>query len=134
MPAKLRNLGTPDEWLKRARSNLAIARQPKSEDIFWEDLCFEAQQAAEKALKAVLLSNRVRFRFVHDIAELLTLLEDNGIPFPEEIRAAAELTDYSVEARYPGPFEAVTEEEFKEALRIAEAVVAWAESNLKERH
>ena len=130
MPHNQNGLGRPEEWLRRAKSNLAIAKQPKSEDIYWEDFCFEAQQAAEKALKAVLLSKGIQFRFVHDIAELLTLLEQNKITLSEEIRDAATLTDYSVEARYPGPFEPVTEDEFKEALRLAEAVVTWAESQI----
>jgi HEPN domain-containing protein len=101
-------------------------RQPKTGEIYWEDLCFETQQAAEKALKAVLLARGIKFRFVHDLAELLTSLEKNGITLPPEIREAAILTDYSVEARYPGPFETITEDEFRESLRIAETVVAWA--------
>ncbi|RJQ16092.1 MAG: HEPN domain-containing protein [Nitrospiraceae bacterium] len=131
MPHENKNgLGTPEEWLKRAKSNLAIARLPKTKDIFWEDYCFELQQAAEKALKAVLMSKGIKFRFVHDLAELLTLLDQNRISFPDELRTAAELTDYSVESRYPGPFEPVTEIEFKDALKIAEAVVKWAESEI----
>ena len=95
-----------------------------------EDLCFETQQAAEKALKAVLLYHSIQFRFVHDLAELLTLLEQRGITLPEDVRAAAQLTDYAVEARYPGPFEPVTDEEYAEALRLAEAVVNWAERQI----
>lgn len=130
MPPEVISLGSPEEWLKRAKSNLALAKQPKSEAIYFEDLCFETQQAVEKALKAVLLSKGVKFRFVHDIAELLTLLDENGIEFPETIRAAAALTDYSVEARYPGPFEPVSEDEFKEAVHIAEIVVRWAETQI----
>jgi HEPN domain-containing protein len=130
MPPDMTSLGTPREWLNRARSNLAIARQPKTEEIYWDDLCFETQQAAEKALKAVLLARRIKFRFVHDLAELLTVLEQNGVTLPDDIKEAAILTDYSVEARYPGPFEPITEEEFLESLRIAEAVVAWAEQQI----
>ena len=128
MQRDMSKLGSAEEWLKRARSNLALAKQRGSEEVYLEDLCFEAQQAAEKALKAVLISQRIPFRFVHDLAELLTLLERNGIALPDEVRLAAGLTDYSVEARYPGPFEPVTEEEFREAVRIAEAIVVWAES------
>lgn len=123
-------IGTPDDWLKRARSNLAIAKQPRTEEMFLEDFCFELQQAAEKALKAVLLSREIKFRFVHDLAELLTLLDKNGIYLPEKIREAAELTDYSVEARYPGPFEPVTEIEFQSALKVAETVLKWAETEI----
>jgi HEPN domain-containing protein len=118
------------EWLNRAKSNLAIARQPKTDDIYWEDLCFEVQQAAEKALKAVLLAKGIKFRFVHDVSELLTTLERNGVTLTDEVRSAAILTDYSVVARYPGPFEPITEEEFLDSLRIAEAVVAWAKTRI----
>jgi len=118
------------EWLNRAKSNLAIARQPKTDDIYREDLCFEVQQAAEKALKAVLLAKGIKFRFVHDVSELLTTLERNGVTLTDEVRNAAILTDYSVAARYPGPFEPITEEEFMESLRIAEVVVAWAETRI----
>ena len=125
-----RKQGTPQEWLRRAKSNLTLASQPKLEQVYWEDLCFEAQQAAEKAVKAVLVSKGIRFRFVHDIAELLTLFEQHEVPVPEVVRAAAALTDYSVEARYPGPFEPVTENEFTEALHIAKAVVSWAENQI----
>jgi len=92
-----------------------------------EDLCFDAQQAAEKALKALLLFYGIPFRFVHDIAELLSLLERNGVALPEEISEAVILSDYAVEARYPGPMEPVTEEEYREAIALAGAVVGWVE-------
>lgn len=54
-------------------------------------------------------------------------MENGGIFLPLEIRAAAALTDYAVESRYPGPFEPVTENEFKETLKMAEDVVKWVE-------
>lgn len=45
------------EWIRRAKSNLERARAGKvSEDILYEDLCFDCQQAAEKAIKAFLIS------------------------------------------------------------------------------
>jgi HEPN domain-containing protein len=44
-----------EDWLQRAESNLEIARRARGEKVFLEDLCFEAQQAAEKALKALLI-------------------------------------------------------------------------------
>jgi HEPN domain-containing protein len=133
MPRDPNELGTSYDWLRRAKSNLVRARQPKPEEVLWEDLCFDTQQAAEKALKAVLVARRIPFRFVHDIAELLTLLENQGIILPEEIKASAGLTDYSVESRYPGPFEPITEEEFEKALQIAEAVVTWSESQIEKK-
>lgn len=65
----------PREWLKRAKSALALA-QVHEEAIYFEDLCFQAQQAVEKAVKAVLIQRGVRFSYVHDIAELLAEAED----------------------------------------------------------
>ena len=44
----------PREWLNRARSNLARARQ-RIPGTYLEDACFDAQQAAEKAVKGLLL-------------------------------------------------------------------------------
>ena len=44
-----------NEWINRARSSLKIAKELNHEGIYLEDLCFQAQQAAEKALKAVMI-------------------------------------------------------------------------------
>ena len=37
------------------------------------------------------------------------------------------MTAYAVETRYPGAFEPVTQEEFEEAVRLAEVVLVWAQ-------
>jgi len=64
----MRNLERAKEWLKRAKSNLARAKAGKvSEDILYEDLCFDAQQAAEKALKALCIVHGVKFSRVHEL-------------------------------------------------------------------
>lgn len=64
----------PREWLNRARSNLIQARDEKP-GVYLEDLCYQAQQAAEKALKAVFLHYGMRFPYIHDLAELVNLLD-----------------------------------------------------------
>ncbi len=56
----------PREWLMRARSNLAHGRAVILE-VCLEDLCFDAQQAAEKAIKAVWIHRGVRFPYVHNL-------------------------------------------------------------------
>jgi len=109
----------PRESLNRARSNLVQARDDKP-GVYWEDLCFQAQQAVEKSLKALLLDRGVAFPYVHNLAELLRLLEEKGEEIPPEIRVAARLTDYAVEARYPGLAEPVTEDEYETAVALAE--------------
>ncbi len=116
----------PREWLNRARSNLLRARSQK-EGIYLEDLCFDAQQAAEKAIKAVLIHRHVRFPYVHDLTELLTLIEHVGQTVPEGIKQAAKLTRYAVVTRYPGLAEPVSHEEYEEAVALAGEVIRWAE-------
>lgn len=116
-----------DEWVRRAKSNLALAKQPKLEEVVWEDLCFEAQQAAEKAIKAILVLRGIDFPKTHEIASLLALLDQSGLKVPEELWKADNLTDYAVEARYPDRVMPVTEDEYRQAIAVAEKVVQWAE-------
>lgn len=54
MNAKQEGNNDPQIWLDRAKSNLSLAKTQK-EDVLLEDLCFEAQQATEKATKALLI-------------------------------------------------------------------------------
>jgi len=118
----------PREWLRRARSNLSQAKGGvQLPEVCLEDLCFQAQQTAEKAMKGVLIALRVRFPYTHDLAELLSLIEQTGQIIPDQIREAAKLSDYAVEARYPGLAEPVSREEYKEAVTVAELVISWAE-------
>ena len=114
-------------WLRRARSNLARARLPRPEDAVWNDYCFDAQQAAEKALKSVLILNGVRPQQTHDIQRLVGDLERAGVKVPDDVRTAKTLTPYAVTGRYPGREEDVEEEEYREAVGTAERVVVWAE-------
>lgn len=88
----------PREWLRRARSNLALAKN-RAPEVYLEDLCFEAQQAAEKALKAVLIGRGIEFPYVHDLARLLSLLEEGGEAVPAAVRKAAMLTPYALMLR-----------------------------------
>ena len=116
----------PREWMNRARSSLRKARA-RIPGVYAEDMCYDAQQAAEKAVKAVLMKRRGDFPFVHDIDHLMSLLVDDGMAIPDAVRRASELTKYVVIGRYPFEHRPVSEEEYAEAVAMAEAVVRWAE-------
>ena len=119
-------------WLKRARSNLERAKMGKvSQGILYEDLCFDAQQAVEKSLKAILIKLNQPFPKTHSIGILLKLIEEAGVEIPENINQAKQLTAYAVDARYPGDYEPVKKEEYKEALKIAEDVFKWLDNIIK---
>ena len=72
----------------------------------------------------------VEFPYVHDLAHLLSLLEEAGEDVPYMVRKAEELTPYAVTTRYPGSVRPVTQEEYLVAVETAEAVVRWAEERL----
>nr|WP_259084803.1 HEPN domain-containing protein [Salinibacter ruber] len=115
--------------MDRARSNLIRARQ-RLPNVYLEDLCFDAQQAAEKALKALCIERGIEFPYVHDLARLITLLQDEGQPVPDEVTEAGRLTRCAVFTRYPGLDDPVTEEDHNRAVSIAERVVEWVEDRL----
>ena len=115
----------PREWLNRARSNLALART-RPPGVYFEDLCFDVQQAAEKAIKAVMILRGIDFPYTHDLTRLMSMLEARGESIPDPVRRAAGLTRFAGQTRYPSTEEPVTEQEYAEALEIAETVVRWA--------
>ena len=80
----------------------------------------------EKSIKAVLIERGIDFRRVHDISYLVGLLPGD-ISLPPEASEAVSLTSYAVTARYPGDYEEITENMYRESVRIAQAVVNWAE-------
>ena len=82
----------PRAWIQRACSNLRLAEKGHGKDILLEDLCFNAQQAAEKALKAICLYKGQDFPKTHSITRLVDLVESAGIIISEQIKEADFLT------------------------------------------
>jgi len=99
--------------------------------VYLEDLCFDAQQAAEKALKALCIARGIDFPYVHDLGRLITLLRNEGQPVPESVAEVGRLTRFAVLTRYPGLDDPVTEEDHERAVKIAERAVEWVEDQLQ---
>lgn len=118
----------PREWLRFARGDAALARA-EVPGVPYELLCFHAQQAAEKAIKAVLLAAGVKFPRTHNLVRLLDLLEEGGVAVPAAVREAGPLTIYAVVARYPLP-EPGSSEELVCAVATADTVIRWAQGRI----
>ena len=131
MPTEREVPGSPDEWLSRAHSDLALARIRLPSGGAYEDLCFHAQQAAEKAIKALYRARRLEFRYTHDIAELLNGLRTSGVDIPEAVREAVELSTYAWQARYPGVQEPATDEDHLRTVELADRVVRWVSAQME---
>jgi HEPN domain-containing protein len=122
---------TPLAWLDRARSDLALGNAAlNTPGVYVEDACFHAQQGAEKALKALLISRRMAFPRTHAIELLLDFLRAAGVYLPPEVDGAFVLSQYAVETRYPGVWEPITNEEALVALQTAAQVIVWVEAQL----
>jgi len=102
--------------LKSARHEIAL---PESE-VITTTVCFHAQQAAEKFLKAYLVFNKVPFGRTHNIQHLIKLC--SGVDPAFGGLSAGRLTHYAVQFRYPDEFYIPSIEEAKEALRLAERI------------
>ena len=121
------------EWLAHAESDLRFGRLGSGEeDILPAQICFHAQQAAGKSLKALLLSTGTDFPLTHDLGQLLELCSHAGIEIPPEVLEADSLTPYAVETRYPGQLDDISRAEMTQALMLAAGTVAWARSLLDE--
>lgn len=117
------------DWFRQAEADLRHARHAL-EDSDYEWSCFAAQQAAEKALKA--LFQRLG---MEAWGHTLTVLIGN---LPQEIQTPPELIEYSrildkhyIPTRYPNGFDSgaptdfYTQTEAKDAIRYAEAILAF---------
>jgi HEPN domain-containing protein len=109
-------------WLNYAESDLRAAHALlESDDFFPRQICFFAQQCAEKSIKAILVFEEMAFPKSHDLDRLRDLIPD-GWKFKETFQDLAELTIWAIESRYPGNTPDVVESEARETLQLAEAV------------
>ncbi len=125
-------------WLRSARADLEDARL-LAEAGRWYRVAFLAQQAVEKALKALhLLVLRREPPHTHHLPMLYRGLVEAGFRLPEELEDALyTLTKYYTVTRYPDaaggpPEEAVGRREALDALRKAERIVGLVEDAARE--
>ena len=123
-------------WLHQAQTDLGAAHLLTAG--FPALACFHAQQAAEKALKAVLYAAGDRPVLGHAIAELGQAVEARDPSFAQLRAEAAKLDRYYIPTRYPNglpegadPGEAFDAEDARAAVATAGKVIAHAEAFMK---
>jgi len=116
-------------WFEQARDDLEAARDSRKAGHH-EWACFQAQQAAEKALKAFLLLQGKRRFPSHSVKELLGEAIELDARF-RTVDRARRLDEYYIPTRYPNglpgttrPHEFYDEEDALECLRLAEMVLS----------
>jgi HEPN domain-containing protein len=123
--------GTPEDWLRHAMSDLALARQAENNpDVLPNQTAFHAQQAAEKSIKGAMIHEGILFARTHDLHDLVKRWMASGRVWPSSLANVKTLTPYAVESRYPGYIHQITRAEVRAAIEMAEQVVAWAQNVL----
>lgn len=89
-----------------------------------EVIGFHAQQAVEKALKAVLSARAQRYPPTHDLGLLLTLLHEGEHHVPAELHEVELLTPWAVQLRYEATAGARLDR--PGALALATLALDWA--------
>lgn len=111
------------QWLHKAENDLTnIRNNLAAKEVPTDTICFHAQQAIEKVLKAVLVAHGQNVSKTHDLVRLLTEVLE-FIPalssFEERLE---EISEYGVAVRYPNGFAEPTLEEAVSAYESAREV------------
>jgi HEPN domain-containing protein len=120
-----------ESWINRAKSSYELSKAKISNMIYFEDLCYQAQQAVEKSLKGFLIYFGIEPEFTHNISKLLSELE-KYTEIPDNIKETIKLTNYAVQTRYPAEYEEITKEEYENCLKIAKNCLDWVENKIKD--
>ncbi|MFH2106240.1 MAG: HEPN domain-containing protein [Candidatus Micrarchaeota archaeon] len=116
-------------WLKQAEEDLNTAEAIMKSSKFYASVFF-AQQAAEKALKAVYIKKFNDLAKVHD---LVFLGRKVGLS-PEILEGCVYLNRAYIESRYPGdlktPSEKFSKSEASKGIDIAKEVLVWVKKIL----
>jgi HEPN domain-containing protein len=112
-------------WLAKAQTDLTMADLAMSvgADPMPDQACFHAQQAAEKALKALLVADGRMVPRTHNLIVLVDVLGEREPLSEEFVRQCGILTLYGVSARYPD-FTEPDSTEAVAAIAFAQNVVA----------
>jgi HEPN domain-containing protein len=91
-------------WLFRAKEDIAVIEKlfESEPELYASTICFHAQQAVEKFLKAFLVFHNIDFPKSHDLDYLL--LECKKIDAKNFDIDLGSLTDFGVSIRYPDDF------------------------------
>jgi HEPN domain-containing protein len=119
-----------ESWIDRAKSSYELSKAHISTIICFEDLCYQIQQAVEKALKGFLIYYGVEPEFTHNIGILLNELE-KFTKIPENIKEVTKLTKHAITTRYPGEYDDITKEEYENSLRIAKNCLDWVDNTIQ---
>jgi len=122
------------DWFNQALRDIEQAKDSRQSGRH-EWACFAAQQAAEKAVKALHLYNHQE-AWGHVIAKLLQELPES-VDVPEDLKAKAHVLDnFYIPPRYPNshpegaPYEHYGPLQSEEAIKYASEIIEFVRSKM----
>ena len=119
------------EWLEKASHDFDEAQLSLNAGGWTDIICFHCQQAAEKCLKAFLVSKginivKIRKLQIHDLTKLWNECYGLDSSFDDIEEESIQLNPYYIEARYPlGAPKVYTKEQAAQALESAEKIMKF---------
>ena len=117
------------QWLFKANEDLLVVDRLTEHDVVaTSSACFHCQQAVEKFLKAFLIANDFDIRKTHNIEYLLSECSDIDKDFSDIDPKG--LSDFGVDARYPGDMYIPGEDETLEYKNLAFEIKDFVEKKI----
>ncbi len=119
--------------IEEARRSLRLASRDikafdvlkDASDIDLATVCFHAQQAIEKSLKAILFIHQIEARRTHDLVQLAQLLRQYGVEPPATDEQMSRLNPFAVMLRYDDmEIDIISKHE---AASLVWLIYSWAE-------
>jgi HEPN domain-containing protein len=122
------NVELANKWLEYARTDYNVALHDTTfHPIPIEIICYHCEQAAEKALKAILAYHNETIPRIHDLYRILELCIVHVSQLSDLSSQAKRLTDFAIVTRYPNDIE-LNEADMKQALEYADQFIKRVDS------
>ena len=89
------------EWLEKAEEDYGFACAGLEDTDYFAQVCFHFQQAAEKYLKTFIIANKLEFRAVHNLLELLDICRQKDLSVEVIRESCLFLNPFYIDTRYP---------------------------------
>ncbi len=120
------------EWIEKADEDFEFALVNfREEKPFFAQICFHFQQAAEKYLKAYIISHDLEFRKIHELPMLLKICLSKAPLFDALEEDCEFLNTFYVETRYPVHWPThFSRDETEKAFQAAKAIQSFVKKKM----
>jgi len=119
------------EWIQKADEDYGFASVSIECTDYFGQICFHFQQAAEKYLKAFIVANKLDFRPIHNLLELLAICKKADPDIEELEEACRFLNPFYIDTRYPVHWPAQYDRETAiKAKQMTETIRDWVKNSL----